>query len=102
MNEHRNAVKALATQFGLETHPHIRLLDLSAKLGELSKEYLTLRHYGRKDFEASDAWELELGDVCFSLLCLANVTGVSLEQALQNVIQKYQTRFDNKGTIGSS
>ena len=62
--------------------PH-RLLDLIAKAGELSKEVLKGSEYGRQPFEKTEAWEVELGDLFFSLLCMANSTGVDLEAAIQ-------------------
>jgi NTP pyrophosphatase (non-canonical NTP hydrolase) len=57
--------------------------------------------YGQGEFQKNKSWELELGDVYFSLLCLANATEVDLEQALEKVFEKYQKRFEGKGQIGS-
>jgi NTP pyrophosphatase (non-canonical NTP hydrolase) len=101
MTNHQEKAGMLVTQFNLETRPHIRLLDIQAELGELAKEYLILTDYGHKDFQTNENWELELGDIYFSLLCLANTTGVGLEEALQKVVVKYQKRFNSAGTIGS-
>ena len=78
MNEIQEKVKRLVFDFGLETTPHIRLLDLLSELGEVSKDYLTLTKYGQLEIQKSRNWELALGDVYFSLLCLANATDVDL------------------------
>ena len=101
VNEIQEKVKRLVFDFGLETAPHIRLLDLLSELGEVSKDYLTLTKYGQLEIQKSRNWELELGDVYFSLLCLANATDVDLGQALEKVLEKYQKRSESKGQINS-
>ena len=44
---------------------------------------------------------MELGDVLFSLVCIANSAGVSLSNCLSGAIMKYEARFSEKGNIGS-
>jgi NTP pyrophosphatase (non-canonical NTP hydrolase) len=90
--------RELVAQF--KTTPHIRLLDMSAELGEVSKAYLTATTYGQQAFQNSDHWEL-LGDVYCSLLYLAHSTGVGLEDALHKAMAKYQSRRDLKSSISS-
>jgi NTP pyrophosphatase (non-canonical NTP hydrolase) len=102
MSSSQERVRALTEQYNLESKPHVRLLDLSAECGELAKEFLVSTHYGQKDFQPTEHWEAELGDVYFSLLCLADATGVKLEQALEKTFEKYRKRFETSGQIGSS
>ncbi|MBQ3946859.1 MAG: hypothetical protein II670_14830 [Alphaproteobacteria bacterium] len=45
--------------------------------------------------------ESELGDVLFSLVSVANCADINLDQALKNVLIKYEDRFNAKGHIGS-
>ena len=45
--------------------------------------------------------ESEIGDVLFSLICIANTLGINLEKSLIDSMEKYQKRFDKKGNIGS-
>jgi NTP pyrophosphatase (non-canonical NTP hydrolase) len=102
VHEAQEKVKRFVSDFGLETAPHIRLLDLLSELGEVSKAYLTFTKYGQLEIRKNMDWELELGDVYFSLLCLANVTNVDLEHALEKSLEKYQKRFEAKEQISSS
>jgi NTP pyrophosphatase (non-canonical NTP hydrolase) len=101
MDEAQEKVRKLVSDFELETNPYIRLLDVLSELGEVSKEYLKMTHYGQHESVKSANWEVELGDVYFSLLCLANAADVDLEQALEKAVAKYQKRLENKGYIDS-
>ncbi|MDH5607249.1 MAG: nucleotide pyrophosphohydrolase [Anaerolineae bacterium] len=99
------SLQAQAAEFirthGLEAEPAARLLDLLSELGEAAKEVLKASDYGKAGFSPSPAWEDELGDVFFSLVCLANSSGVDLESALQKALAKYAARLDDKGDAGS-
>lgn len=70
-------------------------------MGELAKEVLKGTNYGKSVFAEDDKWSLELGDVLFSLICLANTTGVDLREGLNMVLDKYEKRFLGKGDISS-
>ena len=88
----------------LNTGITYRLLDLVSEIGEVSKELLKATEYGQSEFrpgETHEKWEEELGDVLFSLICVANATGVDLEQALMKVLTKYRKRLESKGDAGS-
>lgn len=78
-----------------------RILDLMSEAGELAKEMLKGTNYGSGAFEANDAWRDELGDVFFSLICLANQTDVDLEQALAGALVKYESRLTRYSSAGS-
>ncbi len=85
----------------LETAVQTRLLDLVSEVGELCKEALKGSDYGQTSFEPTEEWESELGDAFFSLICMANTTGVNLETALNIVLTKYEKRISRKGEAGS-
>ena len=85
----------------LEASVEARLIDLLAEVGEVAKEALKGSDYGKVDFAQTEAWAEELGDVFFSLVCLANSTDVDLEKALEDVLTKYEKRLDEKGDAGS-
>lgn len=85
----------------LKTNVEVRLLDLVSEVGELSKEVLEGSDYGKKTFNNTDEWISELGDVLFSLICIANRTGIDLERALKEVLKKYERRSNKKGEISS-
>jgi NTP pyrophosphatase (non-canonical NTP hydrolase) len=78
-----------------------RLLDFVSEVGELSKEVLKATNYGRTSFRPPDGWTGELGDVFFSLICLANSTGVDLEAALDGALGKYRERLARRSGIGT-
>ena len=66
---------------------------LTEEVGEVAR--IISRTYGDQSFKKSDTGKLsdELADVLFVLICLANQTGVNLENALeQNLVKK--TRRD--------
>ena len=98
----QQTVASFVAEHGLEAPIQARLLDLLSEVGELSKEYLKSTEYGREPFdESSDGWQNELGDALFSLVCLANSTGVNLETALQRALDKYEDRLGREGDAGS-
>ena len=67
----------------LSTDVPSRVLDLVSEIGELSKILLRGTGYGTTGFRPSEEWVEELGDVLFSLICVANSTGVDLETSLR-------------------
>lgn len=86
----------------LEIPVEYRTLDLVSEVGELAKEVLEASRYGDEGFEPSPAWEEEMGDALFSLVCLANSTGVDLERALKGALRKYRSRMDTDGNPSST
>ena len=66
---------------------------LMEEVGELAR--IMARKYGDQSFKASDKkYELadEMADVLWVLMCLANQTGVDLNEALQKNIAKKTSR----------
>ena len=78
-----------------------RMLDIVSEVGELSKEVLKSTTYGTKDFSVTEDYEMEFGDVLYSLLSLANETGIDSEKALDKILAKYKARIEKKGSMGS-
>ena len=85
----------------LEAPVESRLLDLVSEVGEAAKEALKGSDYGRQTFRPTTAWAEELGDVLFSLACVANSTGVDLAAALETALAKYEQRLAQQGEAGS-
>ena len=79
-----------------------RLLDVQSELGELAKEYLKATNYGTSEFSKTEDFELEFGDVLYSLLSLANELSLNSEECLNLILEKYKKRFIDKNNIGSS
>ena len=104
MTEMQEQVADFVARYGLDTPLPYRLLDLVSELGELTKELLKATEYGNRPMEPASlppAWEDELGDVLFSLICTANATGVNLDDALTAALTKYRKRLDARGGAGS-
>ncbi len=100
-NNIQKLVEEFVKHHKLETPPAYRLLDLAAELGELSKELLKGSDYGRSSFTPPTEWQAELGDVYFSLICLANSTDIDLVVALEGAVEKYSHRLAAGGEAGS-
>jgi len=89
---------------GLDTNISNKLKHIS-EIGKSSKSLLKSLNYG-KDYPSTPlhppkTLTLEFGDALFSLLSLANASGIDLEEALKSSLAKYQSRFNQDGTIGS-
>ena len=85
----------------METDVSHRVLDLVSEVGEVAKEVLKSTKYGTSGFKSGENWSSELGDVMFSLTCVANSTGVDLEKALTEVLEKYRERIARTRQAGS-
>lgn len=80
---------------------HARILDIQSELGELAKEYLKNSKYGTKNFDLTEDFKLEYGDVLYSLLSLGNEVGLNAEEELDKVLEKYRKRIIDKYSMGS-
>lgn len=94
-------VRDFLEEFGLQIGPAERLVDLTAEVGEIAKAYLKSTDYGTRPFKANAEWTEELGDALFALSALADATGVDLDRALVEAIQKYEARALATGSPGS-
>jgi NTP pyrophosphatase (non-canonical NTP hydrolase) len=70
---------------------------LTEEVGELAR--IIARKYGEQSFkngESGDTLPDEMADVLFVLICLANQTGVDLEDALRKNLEKKSNRDKNR------
>lgn len=98
---YQEKVKCFVEKNNINSSIEVRLIDLYSEIGEFSKEVLKGNSYGKKSFEQTKESKNELGDVFFSLICVANLLDVDLGEALESVIDKYIKRFAEKRDIGS-
>lgn len=73
--------------------PLANLARLVEEVGELARELN--HHYGTKPKRADEPevdLALEMGDVLFVLIALANEQGIDLEDAFGRVLEKYRAR----------
>lgn len=101
LKEIQDSIRIFTESSGSTCKPDIRLLDLLSELGEVTKELLKGSGYGKKQLSLPEGWSEELGDLLFSLICLANESDVDLEDALGKVVAKYKRRVAERGDSGS-
>lgn len=80
---------------------YARLIDVQSELGELAKEYLKSSNYGTADFVLTTDFELEYGDVLYSILTLADEVCVDSKKVLNLVLEKYRKRIEDNNDMGS-
>lgn len=101
MNALQTKVRSFAAEHRLGSSVEVRLLDAMSELGEVAKDILRASDYGKRPFTPSAALRDELGDVFFSLLCMANDTGVDVQHAVEAALAKYERRIRTSGSAGS-
>lgn len=81
-------------------HPLSMLARLTEEVGELARE---INHeYGqkpKKPGESDGNMALELADIMFIIICMANSLGISLEQAFIQMMEKYRKRDAKRWTL---
>lgn len=92
-------VKEFCRKNNMESPPEHRVLDAMSELGEVAKEILIMGDYGKKPLEFRNEMKSEIGDLFYSLVTIANCFGISLEEALESVLKKYDARL-KKGSAG--
>jgi NTP pyrophosphatase (non-canonical NTP hydrolase) len=98
---YQERVASFVDMHALRAGAEARLLDLVSEVGELAKEVLEATRYGEQPFATTAAWDEELADVFFSLICLANATNVNMDTALEGALEKYRRRLAGRGDAGS-
>ncbi|HSI68147.1 MAG TPA: nucleotide pyrophosphohydrolase [Planococcus sp. (in: firmicutes)] len=79
--------------------PMAMMARMTEELGELAREVTHV--YGPKKKKATEevkSIEEEMGDVLFVLICMANSMDISLEKAHDRVMEKFNTRDENRWT----
>jgi NTP pyrophosphatase (non-canonical NTP hydrolase) len=73
--------------------PLSMLASTVEEIGELAREINSLEKIKRKkNSEPVSSLSLEIGDILFSLICLANYYSIDLEESFNNVMEKYSKR----------
>lgn len=94
LKEAQQAVDLWIKQYGVRYFSELtNMAILTEEVGELAR--IMARTYGDQSFKPSDlSKELadEMADLLWVLLCMANQTGVDLEEALQKNIEKKSRR----------
>ena len=85
-------IKDFGVRYFSETN---QMLQLTEEVGELAR--VVSRIYGEQSFKKGEKGDLadEIADVLFVLICLANSTGINLEKAFKENMEK-KTERDSK------
>jgi NTP pyrophosphatase (non-canonical NTP hydrolase) len=79
--------------------PLTNLARLIEEVGELAREMNhRFGHKTKKPDEAEQDLALELADILFVLLVIANEQGIDLDDALERVLEKYRDRDSERWT----
>jgi NTP pyrophosphatase (non-canonical NTP hydrolase) len=81
--------------------PYWEPLAMLARLMEETGEFARLvnHEYGpkkKKDSEAAQDFEDEIGDILYTLACFANTHQINLDTALQKSLEKVKSRDKNR------
>ncbi|MBI1759284.1 MAG: hypothetical protein HYR62_08680 [Actinobacteria bacterium] len=90
MRELQTVVARTADQLGLHATAPTLLLGLLTDVGRLADEALSGTAFGRRPFRPTDDWAPRLADIAFTLINLADQTGVDLGNALRAALGRYQ------------
>ena len=73
------------------------VVRLTEEVGELARE-VNHRFGPKKKKDEEDNKEIgdEIGDIIFTLTCLANSQGIDLDEAMERVVDKLYKRDDNR------
>lgn len=95
----QNIIHDWITRHGGYWPPLAMLSAIIEEVGELAKEINHLEGYKPKKYKNEEAKiGVELADVLYALICIANYYKIDLSHELDNVISKYSTR-DSKRFI---
>ena len=100
LKEAQAQVDAWITSFEEGYWPPLAILArLVEEVGELSRELNHLHgSKPKRDDEPEADLALEIGDVLFVLVCLANQQGIELDRAFEGVLAKYRARDVDRWT----
>jgi NTP pyrophosphatase (non-canonical NTP hydrolase) len=80
-------------------HPLTNLARLTEEVGELARE--VNHRFGqktRKREEPEGDLAMEMADILFVLICMANREGIDLQEAFDRMMAKVETRDDGRWT----
>lgn len=93
MKDIQKKVKLFCEKNELNSPIEHRVLDTMSELGEVAKEILKMSNYGDRPIKYNDNLKMELGDLLYSIITIANVFDIDLDEALNEVIRKYEQRM---------
>ena len=102
IKEAQQRVDAWIKEYGVRYFNELtNMAILTEEVGEVAR--IMARTYGEQSFKEGDKSDLgvELADLLWVLICIANQTGIDLTEALEKNFDK-KTKRDNKRHINNS
>jgi NTP pyrophosphatase (non-canonical NTP hydrolase) len=90
VREVQTKVSQAADKLGLHANAPTLTLTLLSELGRLSDEVLAATGGGRRVFRPTEGWQQRLADIAFTVINLADQTGVDLATALDGTIARHE------------
>jgi NTP pyrophosphatase (non-canonical NTP hydrolase) len=84
-------------------HPLTNMARLSEEVGELARE--VNHRFGQKTKKRDEAegdMGMEMADILFVLICMANREGIDLQVAFDRMMEKVEARDENRWTKKAS
>ncbi|MHA1784241.1 MAG: nucleotide pyrophosphohydrolase [Candidatus Helarchaeota archaeon] len=101
LNEIAKEVDEWINQFEEGYWPPLSMLaSVVEEVGELAREINSLEKYKKKKNDINEIERIseELGDLLFSVICIANYYEINLEKAFEKIIKKYDERDKHRWT----
>ena len=80
-------------------HPLTNMARLAEEVGELARE--VNHRFGQKTKKREEPdgdLAMEMADILFVLICMANREGIDLQQAFERMLEKVETRDETRWT----
>lgn len=90
---YQEKVKNFCNDFNLDSGVEFKVLDLISEVGEFSKEVLKATDYGKEKVDSNDELKMEIGDIFYSLITIANSLDLNLDEALDEVLEHNKKRL---------
>ena len=91
---YQEKVKNFCKDFNLDSGVEFKVLDLISEVGEFSKEVLKATDYGKEKVDSNDELKMEIGDIFYSLITIANSLDINLDEALDKVLELNKKRLE--------
>jgi NTP pyrophosphatase (non-canonical NTP hydrolase) len=96
VREVQTKVAQAADKLGLHANAPTLTLTLLTEVGRLADEVLAATGGGRRPFRPTDEWQQRLADITFTVVNLADQTGVDLATAMDATIARREAEADAK------
>jgi len=97
----QDRIAQMLREYGMSHDAYIRGIDCMTELGDVSNDMLQYTDFGREPRDDMRFLHAQIGDVCFSLIALAHVCNVDIEQAREDTMRTYQQRYTTSGRVSS-